>query len=82
MLRESDIDSLHDQLASFSAENKKHHETLQNLLSQFHSLLSDYRSLKSGYEEVKDGREKYKLQARDQVRAIRHPGWTHWNLQD
>ena len=82
MLRESDIDSLLDQLASFSAENIKHNDTVQTLVSQFQSLLSDYHSLKSDYEEVKDGREKYKRQARGQVRAIRHPSWTHWNLQD
>lgn len=82
MLRESDIDSLHDHLASLSAENKRHNDNLQDLLSQFQSLLSDYSSLKSDYEDVKEGREKYKRLARGQVRAIRHLNWTHLNLQD
>lgn len=82
MLRESDIDSLHDHLASLSVENKKHNDNLQDLLSQFQSLLSDYSSLKSDYEEVKEGREKYKRQARGQVRPIRHLSCIYLNLQD
>ena len=81
MLRELDIDSLHDHLASLSVENKKHNDNLQGLLSQFHNLLSNYSSLKSDYEEVKEGREKYKRQARGQVRAIRHLNRSHWNFQ-
>ncbi|KAJ6120468.1 hypothetical protein N7523_004748 [Penicillium sp. IBT 18751x] len=68
MLRESDIDSLNNHLASLSVENKKHNENLQNLLDQFQSLLADYSSLQSDYEEVKEGREKYKRQARGQER--------------
>lgn len=67
MLRDSDIDSLNGHLASFSLEQQKQHEKLQDLLGQFKSLLDDYSSLKSDYEEVKDGREKYKRQARGQV---------------
>ncbi|KAJ5677219.1 uncharacterized protein N7477_002852 [Penicillium maclennaniae] len=68
MLRESDIDSLNNHLASLSVENKKHNENLQHLLDQFQSLLADYSSLQSDYEEVKEGREKYKRQARGQER--------------
>ncbi|KAJ5147460.1 hypothetical protein N7526_000812 [Penicillium atrosanguineum] len=68
MLRESDIDSLNNHLASLSVENKKHNENLQNLLDQFQNLLEDYSSLQSDYEEVKEGREKYKRQARGQER--------------
>ncbi|CAG7980138.1 unnamed protein product [Penicillium salamii] len=68
MLRDSDIDSLNGHLASFSLEQQKQHEKLQDLLGQFKSLLDDYSSLKSDYEEVKDGREKYKRQARGQDR--------------
>jgi len=67
MLRESDIDSLNNHLASLSVENKRHNENLQDLLDQFQRLLSDYSSLKSDYEEVKEGRDKYKRQARGQV---------------
>lgn len=67
MLRESDIDTLNNHLASISVENKRHNENLQNLLDQFQGLLADYRSLQSDYEEVKEGREKYKRQARGQV---------------
>ncbi|OQD69996.1 hypothetical protein PENDEC_c028G04664 [Penicillium decumbens] len=68
MLRESDIDSLNNHLASLSVENKRHNENLQDLLDQFQRLLSDYSSLKSDYEEVKEGRDKYKRQARGQER--------------
>ena len=67
MLRDSDIDSLNNHLASLSRENQRHHENLQDLLEQFKALLEDYSSLKSDYEEVKEGREKYKKQARGQV---------------
>lgn len=67
MLRESDIDSLNNHLASLSQENQRNHENLQGLLYQFKNLLDDYSSLKSDYEEVKEGREKYKRQARGQV---------------
>lgn len=67
MLRESDIDSLNNHLASLSQENQRNHENLQGLLNQFKNLLDDYSSLKSDYEEVKEGREKYKRQARGQV---------------
>lgn len=56
-------------LGILSAENNKHHATLQDVLEQFKSLLEDYSSLKSDYEEVKEGREKYKKQARGQVRS-------------
>ncbi|KAJ5658199.1 Zinc finger CCCH-type [Penicillium longicatenatum] len=68
MLRESDIDSLNNHLASLSQENQRNHENLQGLLNQFRNLLDDYSSLKSDYEEVKEGREKYKRQARGQER--------------
>ncbi|KAJ5628138.1 Zinc fingerCCCH-type [Penicillium lividum] len=68
MLRESDIDSLNNHLASLSRENQRNHENLQALLTQFKDLLDDYSSLKSDYEEVKEGREKYKRQARGQDR--------------
>ncbi|CAG8068642.1 unnamed protein product [Penicillium olsonii] len=68
MLRDSDIDSLNGHLASFSLQQQKQHENLQDLLGQFKSLLDDYSSLKSDYEEVKDGREKYKRQARGQFK--------------
>ncbi|KAJ5097007.1 Zinc finger CCCH-type [Penicillium angulare] len=68
MLRESDIDSLGNHLASLSQENQRHNDNMQDLLSQFRSLLEDYSSLKSDYEEVKEGREKYKRQARGQDR--------------
>ncbi|KAJ5553039.1 hypothetical protein N7494_002417 [Penicillium frequentans] len=68
MLRESDIDSLNNHLASLSQENQRNHENLQGLLNQFKNLLDDYSSLKSDYEEVKEGREKYKRQARGQER--------------
>lgn len=67
MLRDSDLDSLNGHLASFSLDQQKQHDSLQELLGQFKSLLDDYSSLKSDYEEVKDGREKYKRQARGQV---------------
>ncbi|KAJ5082237.1 Zinc finger CCCH-type [Penicillium argentinense] len=68
MLRDSDIDSLNNHLATLSQENEKHHENLQAVLKQFRDLLDDYSSLKSDYEEVKEGREKYKRQARGQER--------------
>ncbi|KAJ5544183.1 hypothetical protein N7494_005462 [Penicillium frequentans] len=68
MLRESDIDSLNNHLASLSEDNERHHENLHGLLNQFKNLLDDYSSLKSDYEEVKEGREKYKRQVRGQVR--------------
>ena len=73
MLRDSDIDSLNGHLASFSLQQQKQHENLQDLLGQFKSLLDDYSSLKSDYEEVKDGREKYKRQARGQVSCQQAP---------
>lgn len=72
MLRESDIDSLNNHLASLSRDNQKHHENLQDVLERFKNLLEDYSSLKSDYEEVKEGRDKYKKQARGQV----------WNLRN
>ncbi|KAJ5982421.1 Zinc finger CCCH-type [Penicillium sp. IBT 35674x] len=68
MLRESDIDSLNNHLASLSQDNQRNYENLQGLLNQFKNLLDDYSSLKSDYEEVKEGREKYKRQARGQER--------------
>ncbi|KAJ5523007.1 hypothetical protein N7513_003255 [Penicillium frequentans] len=68
MLRESDIDSLNNHLASLSRDNQRNHENLQGLLNQFKNLLDDYSALKSDYEEVKEGREKYKRQARGQER--------------
>lgn len=72
MLRDSDLDSLNGHLASFSLDQQKQHDSLQDLLGQFKSLLDDYSSLKSDYEEVKDGREKYKRQARGQVCESQH----------
>lgn len=71
MLQDSDIESLSGHLASFSLEQQKQHDDLQNLLNQFKSFLDDYSSLKSDYEEVKEGREKYKRQVRGQV-------WKSW----
>lgn len=67
LLRDSDIDSLNNQLATLSNENQSHHNKLQLVLEQFRNVLEDYSSLKSDYEEVKEGREKYKKQARGQV---------------
>lgn len=67
LLRDSDIDSLTNQVAALSSENQSHYEKLQVVLSQFRSVLEDYSALKSDYEEVKEGREKYKRQARGQV---------------
>jgi hypothetical protein len=67
LLRDSDIDSLTNQVAALSGENQSHHEKLQLVLGQFRSVLEDYSALKSDYEEVKEGREKYKKQARGQV---------------
>ncbi|KAJ6001139.1 hypothetical protein N7481_001548 [Penicillium waksmanii] len=68
LLRDSDIDSLNNQLATLSHENTSHHDKLQLVLEQFRNVLEDYSSLKSDYEEVKEGREKYKKQARGQER--------------
>ncbi|KAJ5975567.1 Zinc finger CCCH-type [Penicillium waksmanii] len=68
LLRDSDIDSLNNQLAALSGENQSHHEKLQVVLNQFRNVLEDYSALKSDYEEVKEGREKYKKQARGQER--------------
>lgn len=67
LLRDSDIDSLNNQLSNLSRENQSHHDNLQQVLVQFRNLLEEYGSLKSDYEEVKEGREKYKRQARGQV---------------
>lgn len=67
LLRDSDIDSLNNQLATLSHENQSHHDKLQLVLEQFRNVLEDYSALKSDYEEVKEGREKYKKQARGQV---------------
>ena len=67
LLRDSDIDSLNNQLESLSADNQRQHNNLHSVLERFRNLLNDYSSLKSDYEEVKEGREKYKKQARGQV---------------
>ncbi|KAJ5195641.1 uncharacterized protein N7498_009079 [Penicillium cinerascens] len=68
MLRDLDIDSLTNHLASVSWDNKQRHGNLQDLLNRFKDLLDNYNSLKSDYEEVKEGREKYKKQAQGQER--------------
>lgn len=68
LLRDSDIDSLNNQLESLSVDNQRQHDNLQSVLERFRNLLNDYSSLKSDYEEVKEGREKYKKQARGQER--------------